>query len=84
VLERADHDYKGHRMAAMKQIDVAGALLGVTVKGDGKNREPQPVSDEQLRSAQTLLKQAAGGLSGKPLRHVNNAIQQLSVALSVK
>ena len=84
TLERADHDYKGHRVAAMKQIEAAGKLLGVTVGGGGKGHEKQGVSDEQLRTAQGLLEQARSGLSGKPLKHVNKALQQLAVDLTIK
>jgi hypothetical protein len=84
ALERADHDYKGHRVAAMKQIQAAGKLLGVSVWGGGRGHEKQFVSDAQLRTAQTLLEQARSGLSGKPLKHVNKALQQLSIALTIK
>jgi len=84
TLEMADHDYKGHRAAAMKQIEAAGKVLGVSVRGDGKGHEKQGVSDEQLRTAQGLLEQAKAGLSGKALIHVNKAIGQLSIALKIK
>ena len=84
TLEQADHDYKGHRLAAMKQIEAAAALLNVNLKGDGKGHEKQVVSDEQLRSAQGLLQQAAGGLTGQAQKHVHNAIHQISLALEVK
>jgi hypothetical protein len=84
TLEQADHDYKGHRKAAMKQIEAAAKLLGVKVRGDGKGHEKQGVSDAQLRTAQGLLQQAQSGLSGKPLRHVNKALQELSIAFSIK
>ena len=83
TLEQADHDYKGHRIAAMKQIEAAAKLLGVKVRGDGRGHEKQGVSDAQLRTAQGLLQQAQPGLSGKALRHVNKALQQLSIALSI-
>jgi len=84
ALERADHDYKGHRVAAMKEIERAGKLLGVTIRGGGKGHEKQGVSDEQLRTAQSLLAQAQAGLSGKPRRHVDRALRQLNIALSIK
>jgi hypothetical protein len=84
TLGQADHDYKGHRVAAMKQIEAAAKLLGVNVRGEGRGHEKQVVSDAQLRTAQGLLQQAQSGLSGKPLRHVNKALQQLSIALSLK
>ena len=83
-LEQADHDYKGHRVAAMRQIEAAAKLVGVNVHGDGKGHETQGVSDAQLRTAQGLLQQARAGLAGKPLKHVNRALQQLSIALSIK
>jgi hypothetical protein len=84
TLEQADHDYKGHRIDAMKQIEAAGKFLGVNVRGDGKSHEAQGVSDAQLRTAQGLLEQARVGLTGKPLRHVNRAIHQITTALKIK
>jgi hypothetical protein len=84
TLSMADHDYKGHRIAAMKQIEKAGMLIGVNVRGDGKRHEQQGVSDQQLRTAQNLLEQARSGLAPKPLNHVNKAIEQITIALSIK
>jgi hypothetical protein len=83
-LSEADHDYKGHRADAMKQIEEAAKLLGVKLKGDGKDREKQGVSDDHLRVADNLLNEAKGGLSGKPLAHVLKAEKQISVALKIK
>lgn len=84
TLASADHDYKGHRIAAMRQVKAAAVALGVTIGGDGRNREAQGVSDAQLRTAQGLLEQARAGLTGKPLRHVNRALKQISIALSIR
>ncbi len=84
TLAMADHDYKGHRVEAMKQIEAAGRLLGVNLHGDGKSHEKQGVSDQQLRVAQGLLQQARPGLTGKPLHHVDRAIKQITVALSIR
>jgi hypothetical protein len=84
ALERADHDYHGHRVDAMKQIEAAGKSVGVNVHGDGRAHEKQGVSDEQLRIAEGLLQQAKEGLKGKPLKHVNNALKQLHTALKIK
>lgn len=84
TLSVADHDYKGHRIEAMKQIEAAGKLLGVNVRGDGKGHEKQAASDQQLRAAQSLLQQASSGLSGKALKHVNKAIEHISTALAIK
>jgi hypothetical protein len=84
LLRSADHDYKGHRGRAMHQIEAAARELGTKLRGDGKTRENQGTSDSQLRNAQSLLQQAIGGLAGKPLHHVQDAIKQLGIALSVK
>ncbi|MDB6022285.1 MAG: hypothetical protein JWQ04_2142 [Pedosphaera sp.] len=83
-LEQADHDYKGHRADAMKEIEAAGKLVGVNVRGDGRGHERQGVSDEQLRTARELLEQARGGLHGKALARVDKAIKQISIALKIK
>ncbi len=84
TLAQAKHDYKGHRVHAMKQIELALGEVGAKVSGRGKNREPQGTSDAQLRAAQGLLQQVRGGLSGKGLKHVENAIAQINDALAVK
>jgi len=84
TLEMADHDYKGHRAAAMKQIEAAGHELGISVHGNGHGHEQQGISDEQLRTAQSLLQQAAPGLKGRPLKHVNHALKQIAIALSIR
>jgi hypothetical protein len=84
TLASADHDYKGHRAHAMKQIQLAVNELGGKVKGDGKGHEPQATSDAQLRTAKGMLQQALPSLSGKPLQHVNAAIRQIDEALAVK
>lgn len=84
TLAQAKHDYKGHRVRAMKQIELALGEAGGKVSGKGKNHEPQGTSDAQLRAAQGLLQQAKGGLSGKGLKHVENAIAQINDALAIK
>ena len=84
TLVHADHDYKGHRAKAMKQIELAVQELGGKISGHGKVHEPQGTSDAQLRSAEGLLQQASGGLSGKALKHVKDAIKEISDALAVK
>jgi hypothetical protein len=84
ALSVADHDYKGHRVLAMKQIEAAAKELGVALKGDNHVREVQVASDQQLRVAQSLLQQAAPALQGKVRMHVDKALEQLSIALSIK
>jgi hypothetical protein len=85
ALFSADHDYNGNRVRAMKQIEIAGKMLGVTLSGDGRVKEQQAASDQQLRTAQTLLQQAlAAGLKPKPQEHVEKALAFLNTALSIK
>lgn len=84
LLSVANHDYKGHRIHAMHAIRAAAQELGAPLKGEGKGRENQGTSDSQLRSALPLLQQAAAGLTGKPLLHVQEAIKELNIALTIK
>jgi hypothetical protein len=84
TLSVADHDYKGHRVAAMKQIAAAAKLVGVTEMGNGKGHEQQVVSDQQLQTATSLLQQARPGLPANAQAHVDRALKQLSIALSIK
>jgi len=84
TLAQAKHDYKGHRVKAMKQIELALGEVGAKVAKTAKNHEPQGTSDAQLRAAESLLQQAKAGLSGKALQHANAAIKQINEALSVR
>ena len=104
VLAQADHDYQGHRAAAMKEIHLALKSLNVksagkrtgghnvnhtphaTAKkgGTGNGTESQSVSDAQLQSAQSILQQVSGEVSGVTLQHVSAALSQLSTALSIR
>jgi len=84
TLAQAKHDYKGHRVRAMKQIELALGEAGAKVSNTAKPHESQGTSDAQLRAAQGLIQQAAAGLSGKALKHANAAITQLNEALAIK
>src|SRR5579862_1380599 len=89
LLEQADHDYQGHRIKAMKHLHQAGRVLGVMLKGDGKNKEQQGTSDSQLKQAQTLLQQmngsgASGKLHARAMQHVQSALGEIQTALSIK
>ena len=84
TLGAAKHDYKGHRIKAMKQIEAAFNESGWKIRGLGRNFEPQGTSDDQLRSAKNLLRQAGPGLSTRALKHVDDAIAQINDALAIK
>jgi hypothetical protein len=89
TLATADHDYKGHRVKAMKAIEAACTLLGTSISGDGKGRERQPISDAQLRQALGEVQQAsalvpAGKTQKKIVAHLDKAISELTTALTIK
>jgi hypothetical protein len=88
TLSLADHDYKGHRVKAMHAIEAACDLLGTNIRGDGKDREKQSISDSELRQAQALVQQACNLATQQNQRkvaaHLNKAIKEISIALSIK
>jgi hypothetical protein len=88
TLASADHDYKGHRAKAMQAIKRAARLMGQKIGGDGKAKEQQTLSDEQLRGVQTMLQKVRGSVGGhnsqRVVEHINSAIHELRVALSIK
>ena len=88
TLEQADHDYQGHRIHAMHALEKACDLLGSDIRGDGKGKEPQPTSDAQLSAALTQIQQVRDGLAAgtqpKVVAHLDVAIKQIGIALSIK
>lgn len=88
ILATGDHDYKGHRVRAMHQVEAAADLLGMDVRGDAKDKQPQPLSDAKLREAQGLLQSVLGASEVKSQKrvskHITEAINQISTALSIR
>jgi hypothetical protein len=88
ILATGDHDYKGHRAKAMHAVEAAAKLLGMDVAGDLKDRSPQALSDERLREAQGLITQVLGAAEVKNqkrvVKHLNEAVRQLDVALKMR
>ena len=87
ILATGDHDYAGHRVRAMHQIEAAAKLLDLDLSGDLKDKEPQPLSDDKMREAQGLLQKVLGAAEVKSQprvsKHINNAINEITTALSV-
>jgi hypothetical protein len=85
ILAYGDHNYHGHRAAAMKQVKAAAELLGLDLKGDDRDREVQVLSDDQLRSARDLLTHVLDNSEVKGqdriAKHIHNAIDQINKAL---
>jgi hypothetical protein len=88
ILATGDHDYKGHRVKAMRQVEAAARLLGLDLSGDLKDRQPQVMSDAKLREVQGLLQNVLGSAEVKSekrvSKHIVEAINQLSIALSIR
>jgi hypothetical protein len=88
TLATADHDYHGHRAKAMHAIKKAAKMMGQKLGGDGKGKEQQTLSDSQLKGVQGMLQKVKGSVSGgkqqRVVQHLNEAIHELTVALSVK
>lgn len=87
ILASGDHDYRGHRMAAMSQIHKAADLLGLDLRGDDKDREKQVLSDDRLREARGLIEHVLGASEVKSQKriahHVELAIKEIDLALRV-
>lgn len=88
LLKNADHDYAGHREAAMKEIEVAGQKLGLTLGGDNDKVEAQWKSDKKLAEARHLLRSAHKKLEKKDREvaaaYVEGAIKEIDIALKIK
>jgi len=88
ILETGDHDYQGHRIKAMHEIRAAAKHLGVTLRGDEKDKVKQALSDERLRAARTLLEQVKISDSAKSQRRIvwriEAAIGEINTALSIR
>ena len=98
TLAKADHDYQGRRVEAIKQVLLAmeestekthgRSRVSIHVhhsvkRSGGKERESQAASDSRLRTAEGLLRQASNETSGEKLQHINAALAQLHIALAV-
>ena len=88
ILATGDHDYKGHRVKAMHSVEAAAKLLGLDLSGDLKDKEPQPISDEKLREASGLISEVIASAEVKDqkriTKHLDEAVKQINVALSIK
>jgi hypothetical protein len=88
ILATGDHDYKGHRVKAMHQIEAAAKLLGVDLRGDDKARQKQVLSDDKLRDARGLLEIVLNSAEVKAQprisKHISEAISEIDAALSIR
>jgi len=87
-LKSADHDYAGHRVLAMGEVEAAGKELGINLGGDGPGEERQWKSDRKLAEARRLLHHAREKLEAhdreRVAGHVEMAIKEIDIALRVR
>jgi hypothetical protein len=98
ILENADHDYGGHRAAAVRDVGAAQhqLRLALGIKAPKKNKdkdkdaknpmpEPQDVSDKQLAAAIPIFKQAVTVLKSADhdyMGHRADAVRDLEAAIT--
>lgn len=88
LLKTADHDYAGHRLTAMHAIEEAGHQLGMDLGGDVSDHERQWKSDQRVREAGRLLRDARDKMEDKDRTRVadkiESAIKEVDEALRAK
>jgi len=88
LLKLANHNYAGHREAAIKELEIAGHDLGLDLHGRGSERERQLKSDEQLAEAGRILHYTRDRLDAhdreRAAAHVDRAMHEIDLALRVK
>jgi hypothetical protein len=88
LLKLAKSDYKGHRAAALQELEAAGHELGLDLKGHGSEHESQMKSDALLAESSRMLHDARDKLEARDRQHIaghlEKAIHELDVALQVK
>ena len=89
VLAPGNHNYNGHRAAAMREIRAAAENLGLSFETkSGKGKEDQAKSDARFTLAIRLLVQVrahlAAGEQPAALEHVDKALQHLETGLKIR
>jgi hypothetical protein len=89
ALSVANHDYEGHRVEAMREVQAAGRIMGVDLRGQARGTETDRQSADHMRYARSMLQQARDQgdyLNNKRDRdrvqqHINEAIREINAAL---
>lgn len=96
LLAKANHDYQGHRVRALRQVARAIRILaGAQTNAPATHfhhalhrsgQEAQAASDAQLRRAQEILQGLSSQVARRPrvAAHVKAAIAQINTALSIR
>ena len=87
LLAKADSNYAGHRVKAMKALQKACDLLGKDITAVAGSTRRQSVSDDQLRAAQRLIQRVRNIVADQNKKDVvaclDEAINEISLALQV-
>ena len=85
LVKTANADYAGHRGAALHSIEAAGRDLGMKLEGGVPEKERQWKSDDQMREASRLLRDARDKMEEhdrtKVADRIENAIKDIDMAL---
>ena len=88
ILATGDHDYDGHRIKAMHEIEAAAKLLGLDLSGDARDHEKQFLSDDKMREAKGLLEKVLNASEVKDQKHISKhiegAIKQIKGGLHIR
>jgi hypothetical protein len=87
LIEHSKRDYNGHRIKAMEHVKKAGEALGMDLHGEGyKGEHKQGTSDERMREAKDLLKEAIRETDSrtKEYTRLQDALREVIQALAVR
>ena len=88
TLATGDHDYNGHRAAAMTHVKAAADLLGLDLGGDARARQPQALSDDKMRESKAMILQVMDAAEVKDqkkvVKHLEEAVHEINVSLGIK
>jgi ribosomal protein L29 len=72
----------------MKAVATAGDELGADIRGKSDSKQPQPNSDDDLKTAKALIEQvqqiAQESNQSEVLSHLKKAIAEINTALAIK
>jgi hypothetical protein len=87
LLKQANHDYDGHRIKAMAELEAAGHDMSLELGGDLPEAERQWKSDAQLQEARHLVREARDKMEREDRErvaaHLDKAIKEIDAALKV-
>ena len=85
MLKLANHDYGGHKQAAIREIEAAGHELGMNLEGHADEHEHQMKSDEQIAEASRMLHEVRDKMEEndrkRVAKHLDAAIREVDEAL---